>query len=173
MYYMSEKNDEDLVEKPNSHHKTLESIKEWATYSERKYVRSHDKLSFYSLKKSSWHRSCYKNTVHSGMLKRAKERYERHLEGPNEMRRKSSITVEDSQQITRSKTIPYDKNVCFFCEGDAGYRQSLHSVLTSSAGESLRAAIEMSSNDKLRVKLSSAIDPSDAHAIDIKYHEKC
>jgi len=55
------------------------------------------------------------------MLKRAKERYERHLEGPNEMRRKSSITVEDSQQITRSKTIPYDKNVCFFCEGDAGY----------------------------------------------------
>ena len=172
-----EKNDEDLVEKPNSHEKTLESIKEWATYGERKYVRSRDKLSFYSLEdlkeKSSWHRSCYKNTVHSGMLKRAKERYERHLEGPNEMRRKSSITVEDSQQITRSKTIPYDKNVCFFCEGDAGYRQSLHSVLTSSAGESLRAAIEMSSNDKLRVKLSSAIDPSDAHAIDIKYHGKC
>ena len=31
----------------------------------------------------------------------------------------------------------------------------------------------MSSNDKLRVKLSSAIDPSDAHAIDIKYHGKC
>ena len=31
-----------------------------------------------------------------------------------------------SQQITRSKTIPYDKNVCFFFEGDAGYRQSLH-----------------------------------------------
>ena len=31
----------------------------------------------------------------------------------------------------------------------------------------------MSSNDKLRVKLSSAIDPTDAHAIDIKYHGKC
>ena len=79
------KNDEDLVEKPNSHEKTLASIKEWATYGDRKYVRSHDKLSFYSLKdlkeKSSWNRSCYKNTVHSGMLKRAKECYERHLEG--------------------------------------------------------------------------------------------
>ena len=84
--------------------------------------------------------SRFKNTVRSAMLKRAKERYERHLEGPNEMRRKSSITVEDTQQITRSKTIPYEKNVCFFCEGDAGYRQSLHSVLTSSAGESLCAA---------------------------------
>ena len=45
--------------------------------------------------------------------------------------------------------------------------------MTSSAGESLRAAIEMSSNDKLRVKLISAIHPSDADAIDIKYHEKC
>ena len=31
----------------------------------------------------------------------------------------------------------------------------------------------MSSNDTLRVKLSSAIDPSDAHVIDIKYHGKC
>ena len=78
-----EKSDEDLVEKTNSHEKTLELIKEWAMYGERKYVRSRDKLSFYSLEdlkeKSSWHRSCYKNTVHSGMLKRAKEHYERHL----------------------------------------------------------------------------------------------
>ena len=107
-----EKNYENLVENPNSHEKTLESIKEWATYGELKYVRSRDKLSHYSLKdlkeKSSWHRSCYKNTVHSGMLKRAKERYERHLDGPNEKRRKSSVTLEDSQQITSSKTIPYD-----------------------------------------------------------------
>ena len=45
--------------------------------------------------------------------------------------------------------------------------------MTSSAGESLRAAIDMSSNDKLRVKLSSAIDPTDACGIDIKYHGKC
>ena len=32
MYYMSGKNNEDLVKKPSSHEKTLESIKEWATY---------------------------------------------------------------------------------------------------------------------------------------------
>ena len=96
------------------------------------------------------------------------------MDGPNEKRKKSSVTVEYSQQITSSKTIPYDKDVhvCFFCEGDAGYRQRLHSVATS-AGESLCAAIELSSNDTLRVKLNSAIDPSDAHAIDIKDHRKC
>ena len=45
--------------------------------------------------------------------------------------------------------------------------------MTSSAGESLHAQIEMSSNDKLRITLSLAINPGDAHAIDIKYHEKC
>lgn len=60
-----------------------------------------------------------------------------------------------------------------FCEGEAGYRESLHNVSTSSAGESLRTAVNLSSNDKLLVKLNSAIDPSDAHAIDIKYHRKC
>ena len=53
-----ERNDEILVEKPTSHEKTLESIKEWATYGEIKYIISRNKLSFYSLndlkEKSSW-----------------------------------------------------------------------------------------------------------------------
>lgn len=39
--------------------------------------------------RASWHRSCYKDAVHAGMLRRARERYERQLEGPNESRRKS------------------------------------------------------------------------------------
>jgi len=119
MYHLSRKNDENLVQNPNSHEKTMESIKEWAKYGELKYVQSRDKLASFSLEdlkeQSSWHRSCYKNAVHSGMLKRAKERYERQLEGPNQARRKSSVAQEDSQQITRSKTNPYNKNVCFFC----------------------------------------------------------
>lgn len=60
-----------------------------------------------------------------------------------------------------------------FCEGSARYQQPLHSVSTSSAGESLQAAIEAINDDKLRVKISTAINPSDGHAIDIKYHRKC
>lgn len=112
-----EKNDEDLVEKPSSHEKTLELIKEWATYGERKYVRSRDKL-FYSLKdlkeRSSWHRSCYKTTIHSGMLKRGKERYERHLEGQNEMRRKSSVTVKTMNKLHAQKLFPMLKMFAFF-----------------------------------------------------------
>ena len=77
----------------------------------------------------------------------------------------------ETPQLTRSKTSPFNREVCFFCDEQAGYRQSLHNISTFSAGESLRAAVELSGNDKLRVKLSTAVDASDAHAIDIKYHK--
>ncbi|KAJ7352712.1 hypothetical protein OS493_034317 [Desmophyllum pertusum] len=79
------------------------------------------------------------------MLRRARERYERELEGPNESRRKSrSDSSVETPQLTRSKTTPYNKDVCFFCDGPPGYRKNLHSVSTFSAGESLRTAVDMS-----------------------------
>ena len=44
---------------------------------------------------------------------------------------------------------------------------------TTSAGQFIRDAVEISGNERLRIKLSTAIDTNDAHAIDIKYHSKC
>ena len=41
------------------------------------------------------------------------------------------------------------------------------------AGTSLREAIELSRNDRLGVKFSTAINATDAHVIDIKYHTNC
>ena len=55
--------------------------------------------------------------------------------------------------LTRSKTVPYDSNQCFFCEEKAEYQNPLHLLSTSSVGSSL--------------------DSTDAHAIDIKYHKSC
>ena len=106
------------------------------------------------------------------MLRRAKERYERELAGPNESRRKSNATVERSQ-LTRSQTTPLNKDVCFFCDCIAGYRETLFNVRTFSGGESLRNAISVSGNEKLLVKLNTAIAADDAHSIDIKYHKNC
>ena len=63
--------------------------------------------------------------------------------------------------------------MCLFCEKGAGYRDTLRTVSTKSASKSLHDAIETSGNDGLRVKLSTAVDLKDAHAIDIKYHKKC
>ena len=42
-----------------------------------------------------------------------------------------------------------------------------------SAGQPLYAAIQLAGNDKLRVKLSTSVNVTNAHAIDIKYHKKC
>ena len=61
----------------------------------------------------------------------------------------------------------------FFCEKGPRYRETRSMVRTKSAGKSLHDAIEISGNEKLRVKLSASIDLSDAHAIDIKYHRRC
>ena len=108
------------------------------------------------------------------MIKRAKERYERELCGPNEARRKScDLSLEAKQPLTRSKTSPYNRDVCFFFDGEGGYRQPLHTVRTLSAGSSLDAAVKKEGDEKLHVKLSTAVDSKDAHAIDIKYHKNC
>ncbi|XP_068739370.1 uncharacterized protein [Montipora capricornis] len=104
------------------------------------------------------------------MLKRAKESYERVLSGPNESRRKTRNLQEAGpiSQLTRSKTSPYNKAVCFFCDGKGCNREKPREVRTINSGGSQREAIQLSRNDKLRVKFSTAINASD-----IKYHKNC
>ena len=114
------KTNENLVEKPEAHEKVKASIEEWSKYGNLQYKEAWNKLRLTSVEEledgqASWHRSCYKDAVHAGMLRRARERYERQLEGPNESRRKSRLDSSvEIPQLTRSKTSPYNKNVCFF-----------------------------------------------------------
>ena len=101
------------------------------------------------------------------MIKIAKERYERELCGPNEARWEScDLSLEAKQPLTRSKTSPYNRDVCFFfCDCEGGYPQPLHTVRTLSAGSSLDAAVKKEGDEKLHVKLSTAVDSRDAHTI--------
>ena len=46
-------------------------------------------------------------------------------------------------------------------------------MVAFNAGSSLKQAIEKSDDKELKVKLCTAIDAGDAHAIDIKYHKRC
>ena len=116
------------------------------------------------VKQGTWHRKCYQDATHSGMLKRAKERHEKVLAGPNESIRKTRNLqeAEPINQLTRSKTTPYNKAVCFFCDGEECNREKLREVRTMNAGKSLHEAIELSRNDKLRVKFSTVINATDA-----------
>ena len=69
-----------LVDKPVSHEKVFKSIEEWARYGKSGYKEVWRKLARISprelvAKGTSWHRSCYKDDVHTAMLKREKERF--------------------------------------------------------------------------------------------------
>ena len=71
---------EQLVHSPSSHEKLLKFVEEWAKYGDLRCFDLWSKLKSVSInelteRKASWHRSCYQEIVHTGLLKRAKERY--------------------------------------------------------------------------------------------------
>lgn len=86
--------EEELIEKPNSHEKLLSAIEERSKYGDSRLTERWSALKTFSfeeiVEKGTWHRNCYQDTTHSGMLKRARERYERELSGANESRKKTS-----------------------------------------------------------------------------------
>ena len=76
-------------------------------------------------------------------------------------------------QLTCSMANPFNKELCFFCQEDKQNLGMLHEVCTFNAGEKLQQAIKTSQSYDLRVRLRTAINPSDARAIDVKYHLPC
>jgi hypothetical protein len=121
-----------------------------------------------ALQNATWHRSCYQEVTNTRKLKRAKEKCEKE-DGPTSSKRKK----EEGKKLTWSQTCPYNKELCFFCDQAAGNKDPLHSVSTMSAGQSIRAAVEILGDEKMQTKLATSIDANDAHAIDIKYHKNC
>ena len=120
------------------------------------------------VKQGTWHRRCYQDATHSGMLMRAKEKYEKVLAGPNEFKMKG---YKFARSKTHQPTHSINKAVCFCCDGEGCNREKLREVRTMNEGASLRKAIELSRNDKLCVKFSTAINATNDHAIDKKYQK--
>ena len=86
MHYLPD-TDEELIEKPVSHKKLFDAIQERSHYGDVKFAEVRSFLKGFPFEELvSRHRTCYQETTHSGMIKRAKERYERELCGPNEAR---------------------------------------------------------------------------------------
>ena len=116
------------MENATSHERVLTCMQEWASYGHLEYFKSWSKLTTFTAQKLKekgawWHRHCYKKAIHTGMLRGAKQRYERELAGPNETRRKiSNVAPEELPlRLTRSKTSPFSRDKCFFCD-DSGSR---------------------------------------------------
>ena len=71
-------NEDEVVENPSSYETLLQAISVRASYGETKYVEIWANLkdfSFQELKEkgATWHRKCYQEATHSGMMKRARE----------------------------------------------------------------------------------------------------
>ncbi|MES9880238.1 MAG: hypothetical protein ABW185_05080 [Sedimenticola sp.] len=170
--------DEQLIDAPVAHEKLFLAIKERAQYGDGEYTIINNRLGQFTVhelqsKSATWHARCYKVAVHTGMLQRAKRRYEKQVESL-EMKRKSNITTSPETNIlTRSQSLPFDNSLCFFCERGNLLKNPLFKVATVNAGQKLKEAIEKSGNERLHVKLCSAINLEDAHAIDIRYHKNC
>lgn len=79
------KRDEPLVENPRSTRETLlNAIECRAGYGEMKYAEiwsllKEVKPEEFESKEATWHRRCYQEATHSGMLKRSRERYDKFL----------------------------------------------------------------------------------------------
>ena len=61
----------------------------------------------------------------------------------------------------------------FFCQKSGLRKNPIHKVSTKRAGEHLKSAVELSNDTSLKVRLSTAIDPTVAHATDVQYHNNC
>ena len=82
-----------------------------------------------------------------------------------------ATTPSSSTPFTRSATEPLRKDYCFFCQKDNG--QDLFTVRTENAGKALRQAVEISQSQVLMTRLNNAVLPSNAYAIDVRYHKVC
>ena len=66
--------DAELVEKPVSHKELFDAIQERSCYGDVKFAKVRSFLNGFPFEELvSWHRTCYQETSHSGMIKRAKE----------------------------------------------------------------------------------------------------
>ena len=166
---------EALVKNTSVPLKLLECIRDRSKYCDGKYPeisRRLGQITIHELETQSatWHRKCYQNTVHAGMCSRAKARYEKTI---LDTKISSQSHACGSGTFTRSKSTPYKKDLCFFCDKEAAHKAPLHKIATDHAGQALKKAIGNSCNETLKVKLNTSLVPEDAHAIDIRYHLKC
>jgi len=116
--------------------------------------------------KETWHRSCYQEAVHAEKRLSVKQRYERELK---RLGGRLSEEPSTSGNCTRNSAIPF----WVFCQQGARRRNPLYKLATENAGIKLQRAVELGKDDKLKIRLSTSIDPKDAHAIDVRYHKNC
>ena len=175
-----------LNARTESYQKLLDVVRERASLNDGKFVTIQKRLQGCTKEillenKTKWHRSCYSSATNSKELQRARDRFEHSissghlaLKKPGYRRASTEMeadTLRISKPFTRSATKPLSKEQCFFCQSDNG--EALFKIRTDDAGKALRKAVDISQDAMMMTRLSTAISPTDAHAIDVMYHKQC
>lgn len=180
-----------LVRDPQTHsyNKVFTCIVQRSSYEEDLYTKIISRLNGQTAEtleknNASWHRKCYDSATNATEIKRSKCRFDKlnndsNVDDNSISQVKSDLGEASTSQsnpntlFTRSKTTPYNNQICFFCDKSASRLSPLHKVSYDSAGKNLKSAVMASKNEKLIIKLNTAINTEDAHAIDIRYHLLC
>jgi len=125
-----------LVEKPSTHEKILEYVYETASYEDGDYPEIRKRFGNMTAqdpasKNASWHRKCYQDTVHTRKTMRAKERFQKQMAIRSVTKASSNCHSSATCTFTRSQLVPYEKELCFFCEHVN--TNPLHQVATENA----------------------------------------
>ena len=112
---------------------------------------------------------CFQDTIHKKSCAAAKKKNP--LSKP--LKKKAVKVHQIAVCLLVHNQSPMTKCACFFCECKGSAWDPSHDVQTKRAGNNLRTAVEKSANGKLKVKLCTARDPNDAHAIDAVSHNGC
>ena len=155
------------MQNPTSYDKLVAAVKERASYGESRFSEIWSSLQVFSVKElggkqGTWHRKCYQDATHSGGQKKDMREY--CLDQMSQDERPEICKKQNLSANSLGQRQPLTTKQCV---------SSVMVKVVMNAGASLCEAIELSRNDKLRVKFSTAINASDAHAIDIKYHKNC
>ena len=167
---------ESLIGKPRSHETVLKCIRTLSKYGYNFYPEICRRISDITVEElinegATWHRTCYLNATQVNTIQWARKSYEKQITESSKLPRPFSSA--SSSSFTRSQSVPYNSDVCFFCDKIGTRRDPLSSCRTTGASLHLHSAIEKSKNEAYRVELNTTLNPTDAHAIDVQYHNKC
>lgn len=114
-----------------------------------------------------YHRSCYQELTNKTTIKRLQDKY---VESASEENNNSEPA---ERYNMRSSTSRPSKDICVFCGEHT--KETLHSVMTSNVGNSLKLIASNTTNVELKVRLNGLLTSDELAAVasDIKYHNRC
>ena len=142
-----------------SYHNILEPVKERVSLHDADCVPVQKRLKdciaeTLQRENTVWHRTCYSRMTNTVQRERARDRQQHSMSTGSHtprMKGRRSRSADDVNNVTgsaapytRSSTRPLNKKMCFFCQTDND--QKLFSVRTGNAGQSLKQAVQASSD---------------------------